>query len=93
MKLVIFIHTRLEFLSWLHPYHPMYRKVASAAAVFNVPVIESFEHFRGQHPETLWVSGVDSHPNAEGHRILATALADGLERLPEEYFLKAAFGG
>lgn len=92
-KFVLFLHTRLTFLNWMHPFHPMYDKVAAKAAELQIPVIRSFDAFRGRHPESLWVSAFDPHPNPEAHRILARSLSDGLGRLPEEYFPRAAFGG
>ncbi len=39
-----------------------------------------FPVLRGHDEESLWVSRLDGHPNGAGHRLLARALLDGLDR-------------
>ena len=82
--LVVFIHTTLAYLNWFHPYQPYYARMESVAAALGLPVIESLSVHRGYAAESLWVNAVDPHPNAEGHRLLARALADGIASLPAE---------
>ncbi len=85
-RMVAFTHTRLWYLNRFHPFRPMYEKYAAAAAERGVPVIHSLDALLGYHGHDLWVSPVDPHPGAAAHQILALALADGLEMLPEGYF-------
>ena len=85
-RVVVFTHTRLWFLNRFHPFRPMYDKYAATAAALGAPTIHSFSALRGYRGQDLWVSTVDPHPNAAAHEILAKALADGLEALPERYF-------
>jgi len=78
---IVFIHTLLVYLNWLHPLQPIYSKVDLAAHSRGFAVIHSLpEHF-GHQPERLWVSLLDAHPNPAGHRILAAALEKGLDDL------------
>jgi lysophospholipase L1-like esterase len=79
---VVFIHTWPEYLNVFHPYRRIYQKIAAAAEARGLPCIQSLPFFRGHDEESLWVSNVDGHPNAAGHRLLADALLDGLRRLP-----------
>ncbi len=81
---VLFLHARLDSLNFLHPYHAIYKIVADAASERGLHVIHSFDHVRGQSATDLWVNLVDPHPNAEGHRMYAAALVDGLGSLPEQ---------
>jgi len=80
---VVFVHTRLYWLSWLHPYRRYYA-VVMAARERGLAAIESFPAFRGESAQSLWIGPLDPHPNARGHEILAGALAAGLEALPPE---------
>jgi len=79
---VVFVHTRLYWLSRLHPYGRHYAAVVTAARERGLAAIESFPAFRGESAQTLWIAPLDPHPNARGHEILAGALAAGLEALP-----------
>ena len=86
MCAVVFLHTALTSLNFLHPFHKQYNAVARAAEERGFHVIQSFRAFRPsltRRATELWISPVDSHPNAAGHEILAEALFHGLESLPE----------
>lgn len=84
---VLFIHTQLFYLHWFHPFLPYYDAVAEAALARGFYVKQSFPDFKGREASTLWVSPYDSHPNAEGHAILAKSLLDGLEALPDKCWM------
>ncbi|MBW2419033.1 MAG: hypothetical protein JRH19_10830 [Deltaproteobacteria bacterium] len=79
----LLLHTRLESLNFLHPYHVYYDAVAKAAEERSFDVVRSFEHFRGIEATSLWVTAFDPHPNPRGHELLADALAEGLAALAE----------
>jgi lysophospholipase L1-like esterase len=83
---VLFIHTQLVTLNALHPFTSIYDKVADAARERGFLTISSLAAFLGRPEKALWVSSADSHPNPEGHRLLAETLADGLAGLPPECF-------
>jgi hypothetical protein len=80
---VVLLHTRLESLHFLHPYHAYYDAVASAAGERGFAVARSFEHFRGNPATSLWVTAFAPHPNPRGHALLSEALAEELAGLPE----------
>jgi lysophospholipase L1-like esterase len=76
-------HTDLHFLHLFHPFRRHYRVVEALAQERGFFVQQSFPYFSGQRPPDLWVSLVDPHPNTDAHALLAEALWDGLEALPE----------
>lgn len=80
----IFLHTELRALHSLHTFRHYYEAVRTEAKRQGVPVLETFDYFKGRRAEDLWVDYFDHHPNAEGHRILTRALLDGLAALPAE---------
>ncbi len=80
---VVFIHTQLVQLGGLHPYTPIYDRVAAAAGARGLFVVRSDDRFAGAYEPHLWVSYFDAHPNAEGHALLAESLAEGVRALPE----------
>jgi lysophospholipase L1-like esterase len=80
---VMFLHTHLVTLNALHPFTSIYDKVAAAGRDRGFLVIPSLPAFLGRKDKDLWVSPDDPHPNEEGHRLLAEALAQGLAELPE----------
>lgn len=81
----VFLHTRLSKLDGRHTLNDVYERVAEAARAAGLSVTESFGHHEGRGDSDLWVRIYDPHPNIEGHRILAEALHEGLQRdLPEE---------
>jgi hypothetical protein len=79
---VVLMDTRLYWLGALHPFHRHYHAVLEAVRERGLVAIESFAAHRGEHAEALWVSPLDSHPNARGHEILFEALSAGLDALP-----------
>ena len=80
---VVFMHTSLGELGWLHPERRIYDRVEAAARERGLAVAQSFPYFRGRRAAELWVNPFDRHPNAQGNAILARALHDGLGALPE----------
>jgi lysophospholipase L1-like esterase len=80
---VVLVHTRLYWLSALHPYRRHYAAVTRAAEERGLVAIESFPAHRGLEARSLWVAPLDPHPNARGHAVLLEALVEGLDRLPE----------
>jgi lysophospholipase L1-like esterase len=79
----VLIHTKLYYLHLLHPFRRHYEAVAEAARERGLTATVTFPWFRGRDAPSLWVNAIDSHPNAEGHRLLAEALEAGLAELPE----------
>jgi hypothetical protein len=82
----ILIHTQIMHLGLLHPYAPIYDKVGQAARELGFGVTETLSNYRFRSERTLWVGDFDPHPNRDGHRILAQALADDLLALPDRCF-------
>jgi len=80
----VLIHTHLGQLGADHPYHEVYALVEATARGLGLSVTQSLPGFQGKEAPDLWVSYVDSHPNAEAHRILAHQLYEGLMALPAE---------
>jgi lysophospholipase L1-like esterase len=80
---VVFLNLHLIALDEDHPFTPVYERVANAARERELFPVPSFEAFLGREFRTLWVSPSNSHPNGEGHALLAEALLAGLRRLPE----------
>ena len=78
----VLIHTHLNELDEDHPYLPIYELVESEAARRGLPVTSTFDDFSGADQLELRLSFIDPHPNAEGHAIMAGALAEGLSGLP-----------
>jgi lysophospholipase L1-like esterase len=80
---VVLIHTHLTDLDADHPFLPVYARVEAAARERGLAVAGSFDAFAGRAPQSLWINPLDSHPNAEGHALLAGVLARELLALPE----------
>lgn len=78
----VFLHGVLNSLGSFHPFDRFYDEVAAAASERGLFVISSIDRLRGLDERELWVNPLDSHPNAEGHRLLAESLHDGLIDLP-----------
>lgn len=79
---VLFQHSGMYYLNWLHPFTRFYERIAEAAEERELRVVPSFPFVRGRDATSLWVSRFDRHPNAAGHELLAEALYAGLEQLP-----------
>ena len=87
---VVLLHTALSELNALHPFQPVYEKVALAArkrGLFDVP---SFPAFAGLHEPNLWINYFDSHPNATAHAQLAELLAGAVLDLPKSCWRRHA---
>ncbi|MEE3327647.1 MAG: SGNH/GDSL hydrolase family protein [Myxococcota bacterium] len=80
----VLIHTHLNELDEDHPYLPIYQLVHSEADERGLPVTSTFADFEGADPLALRLNFIDPHPNAEGHALMAEALARGLSGLPVE---------
>jgi len=78
----VFMHTRLEQLVLLHPYRRFYRLIEKKATERGLTLTQSYPKLRWHLAESLRLSAADSHPNAEGHRLFAEALYEGLRELP-----------
>jgi len=78
----VFMHTRLEQLVLLHPYRRFYRLIEKKATERGLTVTQSYPKLRWHLAESLRLSAADAHPNAEGHRLFAEALYEGLRELP-----------
>lgn len=79
---VVFIHPALTHLNALHPFHPVYRVIRRSAERQGLFVVDAWAQVKGHTDTSLWVSAVDSHPNEQGHELLARGLYDGLRQLP-----------
>ena len=87
---VVFIHASLEYLNVFHPYRAVYARIAAAAEARGLATVQSFPAVRGREETSLWVSLLDAHPNAAGHRLFARALVDGLTHLRPSVLGRAA---
>jgi lysophospholipase L1-like esterase len=81
---VMLVHTEIASLRLFHPFTAIYDKMEGAALEHGIHVVQSYPYYRWHDSTALRVSAVDSHPNAEGHRLLADALLDGLRELPAQ---------
>ncbi|MBX7166103.1 MAG: SGNH/GDSL hydrolase family protein [Pirellulales bacterium] len=78
LPLVVLLIPELHQLGNDYPFRYVHQKVAALAQGPQVSVLDLTSAFDGQNPPTLWVSPGDAHPNAQGHQILAEAIARGL---------------
>lgn len=67
-----------ELTSSPYPLAAVHERVAAAAREGGFRVLDLAPVLGGRDPRTLWVAPDDAHPNAEGHRLYAEALADWL---------------
>jgi len=79
----VLIHTDLAHLRFFHPFTEIYQRIETAAEERGLTATQSFPAFRWRDSAALRVGAFDGHPNAEGHRILAESLLEGLRGLPE----------
>ncbi|MDP3940097.1 MAG: SGNH/GDSL hydrolase family protein [Deltaproteobacteria bacterium] len=89
----LFIHTEIFYLHWFHPFQPLYQAVAQAALRRGFYVKQSFPAFEGRSAAALWLNHYDSHPNEEGHAILAGSLLGGLDALPDKCWMSRSSMG
>jgi lysophospholipase L1-like esterase len=78
----LLVFTQLSRLDQSHRFLRIYAHVAEAARERGITVTQSFPAFEGRDGKSLWLNPLDSHPNAEGHEILAQVLLAGLQELP-----------
>jgi len=90
---VLFIHAVMQQFNFAHPFERVYEHVAREAQARGLHVIQSLPAFRGHDAASVRFDIVDSHPNAEGHRLLAEALVEGLLALPPECHVPRAGAG
>jgi hypothetical protein len=62
-----------------YPFGPVEDEIERFAGESGIPLHSLTPSFLGRSASSLWVSSVDQHPNAEGHRIAAEALLPWLE--------------
>jgi lysophospholipase L1-like esterase len=79
---VVLVHPAVARLRMGHPFTRFYDHVQAEAEARGLFAVQAWPYFRGRDAARLRFNVVDSHPNAEGHRLLAEALLDGLRRLP-----------
>lgn len=79
----VLIHPVIHQLDFLHPYRSIYQRVEEAARRHGLGVTQALPTFLGRRASELHFGRDDNHPNAEGHRLLAKALAGALAGLPE----------
>ena len=82
-KLALFMHASISEANRFSPFAQFAEPVSTLAQGIGIPVFRSRAFYRGHSPEQLRVGFGDAHPNALGHELLAEALPDGLERLPD----------
>ncbi len=80
---LMLIHTRLEALNALHPYHDFYAQIEAAAKARGFHPATTYDVFDGKLNTDYWITAFDAHPNGEGHGLLAEVLMREMERLPE----------
>lgn len=68
-----------------YPFERICDEVLELAARHEIPSLDLLPAYRGRYSPELWVSPVDQHPNAEGHRIAAEALLPFIQQLLEEH--------
>jgi lysophospholipase L1-like esterase len=61
-----------------NPYRDLHRQVIEAAEEMGIPALDLFDAFAGRDAADLRLSALDGHPNPEGHRIAAAAVAADL---------------
>lgn len=74
----VLVHPVIHQLDFFHPFRSVYQRVEEAARRHGLSVTQALPTFLGRRASTLHFGPDDDHPNAEGHRLLAEALAQGL---------------
>ncbi len=86
----VLVHTGNDQLRRLFAHRRINRRVEQAAQQRGFSVTQSYPYFRGHDPDALRLSLFDQHPNAAAHKLLASALYDGLQALPERCWAAAS---
>jgi len=79
----VLVHTGNDPLRRLFAHRRIHRRIEQAAQQRGFSVTQSYAYFRGRDPDALRLSPFDRNPNAAAHELLASALYDGLQTLPE----------
>jgi lysophospholipase L1-like esterase len=79
----VLVHTGNDQLRRLFPHRRINRRIEQAARQRGFSVTQTYPYFRGRDPDALRLSPFNQHPNAAAHELLASALHDGLQALPE----------
>lgn len=61
---------------WSDAHH----QIESFCKSQDIQVVDLFPYFKGYRPGTLWISLIDSHPNAKGQQIAAKAVYEEILR-------------
>ncbi len=65
-----------------HPFKQIYDAIGQFAKRQSIPYVDLFPAFEGRSAPELWVSPTNQHPNAQGHQIAGSYLADAIAGLP-----------
>lgn len=79
----VLVHTGNDELRRLFAHRRINRRIEQAARQRGFTVTQTYPYFRGRDPDSLSLSPLEQHPNAAAHELLAEALYDGLQTLPE----------
>jgi lysophospholipase L1-like esterase len=63
-----------------YPFRSLHQMVSGFCERSGIAVLDLFDAFEGRSDKDLWVHPSDQHPNREGHRIAAEALAEFIVR-------------
>lgn len=63
-----------------YPFRSLHQMVSGFCERRGIAVLDLFDAFEGRSDRELWVHPSDQHPNREGHRIAAEALAEFIVR-------------
>lgn len=89
----VLVHTGNDQLRRLFPHRRINRRIERAARQRGFTVTQTYPYFRGRDPDALRLSPFNQHPNAAAHELLASALHDGLQALPERCWAAAPAAG
>ena len=79
MKLLLVIIPDLHQQDGAYPFLGVHRAVLDFAAAEGILAVDLLPYFQDTEDlTTLWVSPDDAHPNAAGHRLIATGIVDAL---------------
>jgi lysophospholipase L1-like esterase len=79
----VLIHEQLQGWRWPRPQRLLFDRVVEAAEQLGIGISDRREAFSHMPFERVRLSAIDPHPNREGHEVLARALYEGFESLPE----------
>ncbi len=74
-RYAVAIYPFLYALDESHPFRPIHRRIVEYCNRNGIEVVDLFDAFDGRSDTDLWVHPSDPHPNEEGQRIAAEALA------------------